>query len=393
MKNRFLLFFLTLFSFQGFSAHIIGGFASYKVDSIDLVNETTTLSLTFRIFRNAFSGGAPFDRNAGFGIYAFNENQEFELYGVITNLGPDIINSIDPETGSNHVSIESGDYNFNLTFRHGQNYVIAYQRCCRDGNLSNIVDPGESGIAIELIINNEALMQHIDSPALDRIPFTFAKINADFSYDLPLITDALSDVSFSFISPKQSGGVIDANTGNVGCCECVRPNPSICFAPFEDVFFTPSFSPDQPFGGENKMSIDPLNGRMEGEFNIVSIYLYGIEITQSFNGKILSKQILDHTVFSYNTTSLEDELKETDVSLYPNPTTGMLNVELTQNVLSQHPLLEIFNSNGKLVFRKRIIKARDILNLELESGLYFIYLRNEDDENKSVIQRIMFFKP
>ncbi len=77
-----------------------------------------------------------------------------------------------------------------------------------------------------------------------------------------------------------------------------------------------------------------------------------------------------------------DDVKE--FSLYPNPTNGLLNLDLGENRFQQ---LEIRNTLGALVYQNNIIGQRMELDLShLEKGLYFVSLLGDNSrEMKKVI--------
>jgi hypothetical protein len=70
-----------------------------------------------------------------------------------------------------------------------------------------------------------------------------------------------------------------------------------------------------------------------------------------------------------------------DISIYPNPASIIINVRLV-NSLPQKPNLEIFNTQGSVVYRNQfsgILHTIDIEKLDLSNGLYYLRVINGKD--------------
>ena len=75
-----------------------------------------------------------------------------------------------------------------------------------------------------------------------------------------------------------------------------------------------------------------------------------------------------------------------DISIYPNPSNGFLNVTLLKDEPTQ---ITIFNSTGSLVFNKFIQTSETIDVSSLVKGLYFVELANANGKS---IQKIQLLK-
>lgn len=80
--------------------------------------------------------------------------------------------------------------------------------------------------------------------------------------------------------------------------------------------------------------------------------------------------------------SVEEEVKY-DFNLYPNPFSNELYLSNLSNEKSQ---IEIYNLEGKSVYSTSISGMKAVLSLELQVGLYFIHVSNE---NGSAVKRIV----
>lgn len=70
------------------------------------------------------------------------------------------------------------------------------------------------------------------------------------------------------------------------------------------------------------------------------------------------------------------ELVSDKVSVYPNPSTGVLNITLT-GALAQHTSIEVYDAIGKLVFAKSLTNEMNTINISnLDNGIYVFKILN-----------------
>jgi len=132
------------------ATHIIGGEITYTC----LGNEE--YEFTMKIYRDCQNGIPCFDSSTDCSsgitldatITVFDGDRVFSALLLqepeITTIEPNISNPcLDPPPG---VCVEEGKYVFKMTLPSGNNsYTIAYQRCCRNGTIKNIRNPGMVG--------------------------------------------------------------------------------------------------------------------------------------------------------------------------------------------------------------------------------------------------------
>lgn len=85
-------------------------------------------------------------------------------------------------------------------------------------------------------------------------------------------------------------------------------------------------------------------------------------------------------------TSEKDELRS--LSMYPNPTSGELHIELL-NTSDQIEILELFNIEGRLVWKDERFKGQNINISNLQNGVYFIKVNttNKNSITKKIIKK------
>jgi gliding motility-associated-like protein len=167
---------------------------------------------------------------------------------VPDNFSNDCVNN-KPKTCLNRVSFIK---TFNLP-PSASGYHIVYQRCCRNGSILNIIDPGAVGASYYAIIppaNFEDLNQN-NSAVFKNYPPQIICINNPLFYDHSA-TDADGDsLSYEFCTAYTGGSANNA-----------KPTPiSINFQP---VNYLSPYSAAEPMRGAPVLRIDPKTGMITG---------------------------------------------------------------------------------------------------------------------------------
>ena len=82
---------------------------------------------------------------------------------------------------------------------------------------------------------------------------------------------------------------------------------------------------------------------------------------------------------------IQDILSKANVSVFPNPTQGILNVNF-DGYKSQLVQMNIFNSNGKLVMAKELLKSSNSFDISsLPKGVYVVDLKSGLNTSSSKI--------
>ena len=85
-------------------------------------------------------------------------------------------------------------------------------------------------------------------------------------------------------------------------------------------------------------------------------------------------------------TGVEEFLSESNVSLFPNPATNLLNIEFN-NYGSELIEMEIFDITGKVLKKGQLTNSQSTINIEdFQKGIYFVKLINgETSESYKVV--------
>ncbi len=274
-------------------AHIVGGEVYYTFVSFNADTTEVTFRIEIPMYRDAFSGGAQFDRppdGAMFGIY--RQRTPLDWF-FIDRVGPidhgpvsDVVQADDPcvEEPSN-VGVQTAVYSFQYTFEIiDESYMITYQRCCRNETITNIRDPGDTGAVFDIEITPEAQRLGNSSPQFNEFPPIFICQGADIGFDHSAIDRDGDVLRYTFCAPFESGGTVDANTGNLGCCECVRPNPVDCPPNYGNVTFLPPYTAQAPMAGNPLVTIDQVSGLISGVPELLGQFVVGVCVEEFRNG-------------------------------------------------------------------------------------------------------------
>ena len=293
LTNSIKLCLLLLFFFNAsevYATHVAGGTMTYRC----LGNSTYEISMTFR--RDCINGDdiAPFDDPATFGIYDGNGILATTVGQVGRFQVPLTTNDTLIETLTTECNVISGDVCIQTTVYIDtlilptipEGYIIAYQRCCRNMTLQNVMTPLETGATYWVRITEFALQECNSSPTWRASPpiFICAEDTLDFMHDaMDIDGDSLV---YEICTPSQ-GLTRDDNIWFI-------PPNTIEILP---VVLNPGFSEANLFGGGDPLTIDPNTGQMFAvPAPVISQFLVGVCVKEFRNGQLLSEVRRDYEI-------------------------------------------------------------------------------------------------
>lgn len=286
--------------------HIIGGYATYNHLS------GNTYQVKMEMYRDCNGGGANFDNDAFVGV--FHRSSENSGYRLVQQLVPTLsfVDDVNLTTEPcidypADTCVEFGiyDFNVNLPERTGD-YVVAYQRCCRNNGVANIVyPPCGVGSTFFVEIPEKARELRNSGPEFVEFPPVVICSNFRFEYDHSAVDPDGDLLTYEFCAPKSGGGFGGSNEG-INCGDVngptgVRPNPPTT-PPFQDVEFTASFSATQPVPGNPPLRINSSTGEITGFPDVNGLYAVGVCINEFRDGELIGKYIRD---FQFYVTDCE----------------------------------------------------------------------------------------
>jgi gliding motility-associated-like protein len=277
LLSKFLIAFVLLLPFAASATHIVGGELNYKY----LGGNNYEIRLT--VYRDCWNGVPPFDDPAAVGI--FDSNNVLLDTLMMTFLGldtlPPTINSpcFTPPT---NVCYEVTTYidTVNLPPIPG-GYQLAYQRCCRNMTILNIVNPAGTGATYYATIPDPSVVTVNSNPVFKFWPPPFLCANVPFSFDHSAIDYDGDSLVYDLFMPFEG-----ANTAN--------PMPQPPYNPaYNTVTWQSPYSTSNMMGGV-PLTINPQTGWLTCTPNTVGQFVVGMKVREYRNGVFISETKRDY---------------------------------------------------------------------------------------------------
>jgi gliding motility-associated-like protein len=154
-------------------------------------------------------------------------------------------------------------------------YIVAYQRCCRNASVINIMDPSNIGATYYCRIPPVTVVGRNNSAIFKNYPPQIICINNPLYYDHSA-TDADGDsLTYAFCASLQGG---DGNN--------IKPIPGP--PPYTPVTYLVPFSAQHPMTGAPPLSINPTTGLITGTPNSVGRFLVDVACMEWRNGVLIN---------------------------------------------------------------------------------------------------------
>lgn len=286
MKKIFTLL-LVVLSTGAFATHIVGGFISYRFIS------GSTYEVKLTIYRDCTSS-TPFDGTSGattnaiLGMFDSNNN----LVNTFGLVNPVITTVQAPNDNpclqiNTNVCVEEGVYTTTITVPSAtQGYTLVHERCCRNGSITNVFDPGNQGAAYSAYIPPTATY-HNSSPIFNTLPPLFICINSPLVLNYSA-SDADGDVlTYSLCTPNNAGDATNP-----------APNPPVG-PPLSTIPWQSPYSTSNLLGGTSPLAIDPNTGVITGTPSTIGQFVVGVCVSEYRNGQLIATYLRD---FQFNVT-------------------------------------------------------------------------------------------
>ncbi len=281
------LLFLLVLPFPARATHIVGGEMNYTC----LGNDEYEITLT--IFRDCFNGNpnAWFDDPASIGI--FDEDNNLLRQVLVPLMNND---TLSPVLASECLLVPPNVCVHTTTYRAIVNlppipggYQLAYQRCCRNQTIVNIIDPLDTGATYGVTISEKALEECNSNPKFKEWPPIYICVDEPIVFDQSAIDQDGDSIVYRLCTPL-SGATPDIPMPQ-------PPNNP----PYEPVsWVTPPYGEDNMlngFSGGVPLKIDPETGLLTGLPNTIGQFVVGICVEEYRNGELISTTRRD---FQYN---------------------------------------------------------------------------------------------
>ena len=283
MKAKLIILFLIcLFNYSNsFSTHIVGGELTYEC----LGNNDYRIKL--KVYRDCYNGVPPFDNPAHVTIFNSNGNvlQTLQLPFPGSIVLPPTVNNpcFTPPT---NVCVEEAIYTqiVNLPPIAG-GYTLAYQRCCRNNSILNIVDPGNAGTTYTAYIPGSNVATCNSNPYFNYFPPIFLCAGVPLNFD-----HSATDINGDSLVYSLCDPYVGASATN--------PIPTTMSPPpYGYVTWNSPYSGSYPLSSSPALSIHPQTGLLTGTANMIGQWVVGVCVREYRNGVLLSENKRD---FQFN---------------------------------------------------------------------------------------------
>lgn len=277
VSMRAIIFRIFIFTFLLFApsrshaSHIVGGVLNYK----NIGNDTYEISLT--IFRDCFGNpGATFDNPGRVGIFDSSNNL---IDSILLTLPPfdTLPPSINSPCFTPPVSIcyQRAEYfGTKVLPPIAGGYQLAYQRCCRNNTIQNIITPGQVGATYYATIPSSSITTVNSNPVFTNLPPLFLCLNYPYTFDHSATDFEGDSLVYSLYTPLDG-----ASTANP---LPVPTNPP----PYFPLAFSPPYNLANVMGGV-PLSINPQTGLLTVTPNTQGQFVVGVQVAEYRNGVLL----------------------------------------------------------------------------------------------------------
>ncbi|MEY3436794.1 MAG: hypothetical protein RL335_1250 [Bacteroidota bacterium] len=282
---RYALLYLVFFGCSIAEArHIAGGEMSYEYLGPG-AGTNLRYRITLKLYRDCYTGGAQLDNAAAITIYPNGSSSpytnlsvtlDYKLNSQLTTAGPCIDN---PPV----ICYEIGYYIEIVELPASANgFTIAYQRCCRIDNISNVTNSGNAGATYAAVIPGTTISPL--APQNSSAKFIAADTvviceNNGFYYDFSAIDKDEDDLTYEFDVAYDGASM-----------QSPQP-PQASSPPYGSVNYSFPYSGIYPLG--NKVTIDSKTGIISGIAPASGIYVVTVAVIERKNGIIINRHRKD----------------------------------------------------------------------------------------------------
>ncbi|MBD99544.1 MAG: hypothetical protein CMO34_06850 [Verrucomicrobia bacterium] len=275
-----LFLFIGSFSFQLYATHIVGGYLSYQFISSTV--DSAEYELTLFLYKDCGPNANVINEAAVYAIFDqnfvqvhFDSLPRISIDTLEDNINNPCVVSV-PD-----VCVAEEIYRGRIRVDRSQGHTITYQRCCRNGTIDNIVDPGSQGSTYSAFIPAFDLIGANSTPDFGLVPPIVLCSNFEANFDLS-VTDADGDsLVYSLCSPY-----------NYASISAPRPNNStnpVQPPPYFPLLFTFPQTAENPIPSNPQIRIDSTTGKLTGLPSLSNEqYVLGFCVQEFRNGVLIN---------------------------------------------------------------------------------------------------------
>lgn len=220
-------------------------------------------------------------------------------------------------------------------------YYFSWERCCRNKNVVNIVNPDETGIAFYAEVPPFSIRNSL--PRVRNIPLTLLCNERLFNYDFKVSDPDGDDLKVTLTEPLQGGTNSNKpNDWNVGKTPRLEPGP------YAAVTWKKPFGKDATMLGNPDLTVDEATGRVSVKPGRKGTFAFALKVEEYRDDILLGHMIM------------EMQFSVEDCKLNPPP---QLDSELDGKTFEVYP-------NQKFLFSTTVKDSTDSVFVSMEGELF-----------------------
>lgn len=335
-----------------FAGHIIGGEVTYECLGTGAQPNTNRYQFRMEVYRdctsNAVLDSAP---NSGFNatLSVYASPDSFVAVFDILSLEATFVDARGNACAKvdDNICVERGIYTFPVVEleRLDRSYYVAYQRCCRNASVQNLIQPDRTGGTYFVEITPEAQSLCNSSPQFKQLAPIAICVGEQLDFDFSAADADGNRLEYSLCSPLKGGG-IQTDINNVNNPDGLAPIPAT--APdYEVVSFVEGFDAQNPLGSTANIQIDAETGRLTGFPRILGQFALAVCVREyDAQNRLLSEVRRD---FQFNVVPCSPLVEARIAAPLVDGTTnnyfvqscGDLSIELQNESVDRDDILEV----------------------------------------------------
>lgn len=266
-----ILIALLAFSIRGNASHIVGGDVTYEYIELDTYLIKVNLYLDCE---NGIPGAIELDRMVNVSYFNSRTNELIDNDGlpVLTETRVEEVNYKCLETQPNACVVEF-TFSYKKIIDPGNDGItIAYQRCCRNSTIDNLVDPGRTGATFFAKIPPRTIVENNSSASFEKLPPNFLCTNAPLIFDHRATDKDGDSLVYSIILPYLGADYINN-----------RPVPAGA-PPYLPVQMKSPYNAQDIMSGTARLQIDRQTGLLTVTPSEVGQFVMAVLVEEYRNG-------------------------------------------------------------------------------------------------------------
>ncbi len=275
---RLILLIALFFCYNlSFATHIVGG--GFDVQWVGGNN----FSITLRVLQDCQNSKVDFNKpRIRIGVYKKKNNElvEYLLLDYITKKKLDFVK---PKCdGVTSECTNEGLYNKvvvmdPMDYNEPEGYYISWERCCRNGIITNLAVPSDASTAFYAEIPKAQIKN--STPRYTNNPVTLLCVGNAFTYNFDFIDQDADKLIYSLVNPL-NGNLTGKNPN-----DNINGKPFVNFpGPYSDVLWGTSFSAINSIKGNPGLKIDATTGEITATPTQVGTYVAAIKVEEYRGG-------------------------------------------------------------------------------------------------------------